>query len=144
MPDHDRLPDAQLNERPVHKFSLGGWRPNLRPGPVGVTEARPIKGDDAILLRQSIEYPADFEILHHGGIAVQQDYRRSMASIEIMEVNPVDIEEGAGGRIVSLRLTGAPSDQQSRRSQDGRRGQRSHAQLLRQPSTGSRRGVTVH
>jgi hypothetical protein len=141
---HDRLLDAQLNKRLVHEFSLSGCRPGLRPGPVGVTKARPIKGDDAISLSQSIEYPADFEILHHGAIAVQEDDRRSIASIEIMKVNTVDIEEAAGGRVVPLGLTGAASDQQRRGSQDGRRDQSSHAQSLQRPSTVSRQGVAVH
>jgi hypothetical protein len=116
MPDHDRLFDVKLNERLVNEFSLSVWCPNLRPWPARVTEARTIHGDDAISLRQRRKYPADLEILQHGAVAVQQDERRSLASLEIMEVNPFNIEEAAGGWVLPLCPPGAPSDQQSRGS----------------------------
>jgi len=85
-----------------------------------MTEARAIHGDDTISLGQRRKYPADLKILQHGAVAVQQDERRSLASLEIMEVDPFNIEEAAGGWVVSLRPPSAPSDEQSRGSQDGR------------------------
>ena len=61
-----------------------------------MTEARAIHGDDTISLGQRRKYPADLKILQHGAVAVQQDERRSLASLEIMEVDPFNIEEAAG------------------------------------------------
>jgi len=81
-----------------------------------MTEARAIHGDDTISLGQRRKYPADLKILQHGAVAVQQDERRSLASLEIMEVNPFNIEEAAGGWVFPLCLPGAPSDEQSRGS----------------------------
>src|ERR1700730_13180428 len=116
MPDHDRLLDVQLNECLVYELSLRGWCPILRPWPVRVTKARAIDGDDAISLGQRHKYPADLKILNHGAVAVQQDERRSLASLEIMEVDSFNIEEAAGGLVFSLRPSSAPSDEQSRGS----------------------------
>jgi hypothetical protein len=110
MSDHDRLFDVKLDERPVHEISLSFWCPHLRPWPARMTEARAIHGDDTISLGQRRKYPADLKILQHGAVAVQQDERRSLASLEIMEVDPFNIEEVAGRWVVPLRSPGAPSD----------------------------------
>ena len=59
---------------------------------------------------------------HHGAVAVQQDEGQALALLEIMEVDPLDIEEAAGRWVVPLRLTCASSDQQSRGPQNGCRG----------------------
>jgi hypothetical protein len=72
-----------------------------------MTEARAIHGDDTISLGQRRKYPADLKILQHGAVAVQQDERRSLASLEIMEVDPFNIEEVAGRWVVPLRSPGA-------------------------------------
>ena len=74
-----------------------------------MTEARVIDGDDAISLGQPFEYPANLKILHHGAITVQQDEGPSLASLEVMQVDPFDIEKAAGGWVVLLRLTCASS-----------------------------------
>ena len=116
MSDHDRLFDVKLNERLVHEISLSFWCPHLRPWPARMTEARAIHGDDTISLGQRRKYPADLKILQHGAVAVQQDERRSLASLDIMEVDPFNIEEAAGGWVFPLRLSSPPSDQQSRGS----------------------------
>jgi hypothetical protein len=111
-----------MNERPVHEFSLSCRYPILRPWPVRVTEARPIDGDDAVSLGQQFEYPANFKILHHSAVTVQQHEGRSLASFEVMEADPFDIEEAAEGWVVPLGQTCAPSVHQSRGSEDGCRG----------------------
>jgi hypothetical protein len=116
MPDHDRLFDIKLNERLVNEFSLSIWCPNLRPWPARVTEARAIHGYDAISLGQRLKHSADLKILQHRTVAVQQDERRSLASLEIVEVDPFNIEEAAGGWVFPLRPSSAPSDEQSRGS----------------------------
>src|SRR6476619_8510634 len=103
MPDNDRLLDVEMNERLVHEFSLSGRCPTLRPWPVCMTKARAIDGDDAISLGQPFEYPANLKVLHHGAVAVQQDEGRALAPLEIVEVDPLDIEEAAEGWVVPLR-----------------------------------------
>jgi hypothetical protein len=87
-----------------------------------VAEPRPIDCDNAISLSQPFKYTANFEILHHGAVTVQQDEGRSLASLEVMEADPSNIEEAADGWVVPLRPTCASSDHQSRGSQDDRRG----------------------
>jgi hypothetical protein len=81
-----------------------------------MTEARAIHGDDTISLGQRRKYPADLKILQHGAVAMQQDERGSLASLEIMEVDSFNIEEAAGGLVFPLRPSSAPSDEQSRGS----------------------------
>ena len=76
-----------------------------------MTEARSIHGDDTVSLGQRRKYPADLKILQHGAVAVQQDERRSLAALEIMEVDPFNIEEVADRWVVPLRPPGAPSDE---------------------------------
>src|ERR1700730_11612249 len=109
-----------------------------------MTEARSVDGDDAISLRQSSEDPADFEIPRHCAVAVQQHERRSLASLEIMEVDPFNIEEAAGGWVVSLRPPSAPSDEQSRGSNDGRGSSASPRAPRWQPAIVSRSTVAFH
>src|SRR5260370_25300443 len=108
MSDHDRLFDLKLNERPVHEISLSFWCPHLRPWPARMTEARATHGDDTISLGQRRKYPADLKILQHGAVAVQQDERRPLASLEIMEVDPFDSERKTGRWVVSSPTPGAP------------------------------------
>ena len=122
MPDDDRLFDSKLNERLMHKVSLSHRCPTLRPCSVRVTEARAIERNNAVSLGQPFEYPANLKVLHHSAIAVQQDKRWAFASLEVMQVDPLDTKEAAGLWVVPLRLTCASSDQQSRRSPDGRCG----------------------
>jgi hypothetical protein len=87
-----------------------------------VTEARAINGDDAVLLGQPFDYPANLKILHHDAVTVQQDKGWPLASLQVMEADSLDIEEVTGWRVVPLRLTCASSVHQSRGSQDGGRG----------------------
>lgn len=122
MPDNDRLFDVEMYERLVHELSLSGRCPILRPWPVRMTKARAIDGDDSISLGQPFEYPANLKILHHGAVTVQQDERRSFASLAVMQTDTFDIKEAAGRGVVSLRLTCASSVHESRGSQNGRRG----------------------
>src|SRR5437763_13036831 len=111
-----------MNERLMHDFSLSGRCPTPRLWPACVTEARAIDGDDTVPLGQPFDYPANLKILHHGAVTVQQDKGRPLASLQVMETDPLDIEEATGGWVVPLRLTCASSGHQSRGSQDGRRG----------------------
>ena len=133
MPDHDRLPYAQLAQRPVDQIGLSGWRPTLRPQPVRVAKARTIDGDDAIALGQPIKYPTGFEILHHRAVAVQQDEGRSRTSIEIMKVDTIDIEKAADGRVLPFSPAGAARIQQRGCARDDRCGQKSRAEPLASP-----------
>jgi hypothetical protein len=122
MPDYDRLFNVQMNKRLVHEFSLSGRCPTLRSRSVCVTEARTIDGDDAKSLGQPFEYPANFEVLQHGAITVQQDEGRPFASLYVMKADPVDIKEAAEGWVVPLRQTCSASVHQSHGSEDGCRG----------------------
>src|SRR6202045_5020506 len=108
MSDHDRLFDVKLNKRLVHEISLSFWCPHLRPWPARMTEARAIHGDDTISLGQRRKYPADLKILQHGAVAVQQDERRSLASLELLEVDPSPLEAARALGVVPLTRPGAP------------------------------------
>src|SRR5690242_6953506 len=106
----------------MHDFSLSGRCPTPGPWPVCVTEARTIDGDDAVPLGQPFDYPANLKILQHGAVAVQQDKGRPLASLQVMEADPLDIEEATGWWVFPLCLTCASSVHQSRSSHDGGRG----------------------
>jgi hypothetical protein len=109
-----------------------------------VTEARAINGDDAVLLGQPFDYPANLKILHHDAVTVQQDKGRPLASLQVMEADSLDIEEVTGWWVVPLRLTCASSVHQSRGSQEGGRGESSRAKPGRHPPVICRSRVTVH
>jgi hypothetical protein len=87
-----------------------------------VTEARAIDGDYAVSLGQPFDYPTNLKILHHSAVTVQQHEWRSLASFEVMEADPFDIEKAAEGWVVPLGQTCAASVHQSRGSEDGCRG----------------------
>jgi hypothetical protein len=50
-----------------------------------MAEARTVEHDDAVSLGQVVDDSADLEILDHCAVAMQQDDRRAVAPVEVME-----------------------------------------------------------
>jgi len=87
-------------------------RPQRGSRPIAISEAGPVKGDDPVSFRHQRKDAARFPILHHRAIAVQQDQRAALPSLDIMEANAVDLDEAAFGRVGRLRALGAGAVEQ--------------------------------
>ena len=54
-----------------------------------------IEHDDPVLPGRQVDKPAGDEVLDHAAVAMQQDQRRSLATFQVMEADPVHLYEPA-------------------------------------------------
>jgi hypothetical protein len=108
MPKQGRASDADLRERSVDQVRLGLIGPNGAAWPIAVTKSGTVKYDDPVLFRREIDEAAGQEILDHAAIAMEQDQWLSFPPHNIMEPDPVHLDEFSDWGIVPLSLIGAP------------------------------------
>ena len=71
-------------------------------GLIAVPVSRPIKRDNAVLLRSKIYKSARLKVLNHTAVTVKKNQRRTRALVNVVKSNTIDRNEPAGGRIFAL------------------------------------------
>ena len=110
MADDYRLFDAELGERRVEQLRLGRRRPEAIARPGAVAKAGTIERDHAVIARQAVEQAARLEVALRDHVAVDQHDRGPFALLDNMQAHAVDLEQAAGGRVVTLGSAGAAFD----------------------------------
>src|SRR5208337_3408714 len=109
MADDHRPLDAKLLEGFVEQFGLPIRRPDPASRAVAVTEARPIEGDDPMLLgHQEVGDTARVPVGPGHGVAVDQHDRTAVAAVAVVKPDAVHLDERALRRMSAL---GTASDQ---------------------------------
>src|SRR3954469_7096499 len=73
-------------------------------GSLGVTESRPVEGDDPVAFRKLIDKAADHEVLGHGPVAMDQDHRTALAPRDVVDLHAVNLDKPARGPTGLLSL----------------------------------------
>src|SRR5438270_439541 len=99
MADHGRCFNAEPLQRFMEKMRLSYGVPNGPPRPRTVPVSRPVEYDYAIALRGHVDDAAQFIILDHRSISVQQYQRRPFPAFDVVQTNTVNIQKAALGWI---------------------------------------------
>jgi hypothetical protein len=82
---------------------------------------------------------ADLPVLDHGTVAVEEDYRRAAALLDVMEPDALDVEEASPRRMLAFRPTRATLNEESGAA-EGCRGDKAAHQRQRARPNGGRKG----
>ena len=95
MAEEHRAIDVQPAQRRVQQLRLRrrGPAPVMRPARAAV--ARPVEGDDAIVLGGAGQEPREHEVVDHRAEAVHEDQRRPAAALEVVQPDAIDVKETA-------------------------------------------------
>ena len=110
----------------LDEFGLGNRRPHHVARAIAVAEAGTVENDDTVISGGQIDQTAGFKILDHAAIAVKKNQRFARAPLDVVEPNAVDVEETAGGRIVTLRFLRKMAIDQRHRDQRSNSDRRRH------------------
>ena len=86
-----------------------------------MTKPRAVERDNAIFLGKQGYQAADFEILHHRAIAMQEHQRRPFSPFDVVELNAININEFTGCRVFLLGSLRSSSHHQRGYGQSGSR-----------------------
>jgi hypothetical protein len=97
---------------------LGGWSPDARARPLGISESGTIKAQDTIAPGKKINEATDGEILDHRSIAVEENHAggHRISPLSIVHADPVALDELPHGWISSFcyeREHKIPDDQEN-------------------------------
>src|SRR5215211_567492 len=108
----------------MDQIRLGLGSPDCAARTFAVTEPRAIEHDDTVPLRSHGNETARLEILDHAAVAVQQNQRLSLTTLDIVEPDAVDFDKSAGRRIITLGFLRHPAVNKGRddQSPDGNGG----------------------
>src|SRR4051794_14560470 len=105
MAQHHGITHGKLIES-VHKQSgLVCCSPDTRARSFAMSKAWPVKAKNAMTTREKLEESADYEILDHHAIAMEQHDAGSarITTIEIMQANAVALDETADRSVIPFR-----------------------------------------
>lgn len=108
MAKDNRLRDAQLIEGLLEQVRLGIRSPDDVPWPRAMPKTGTIEHHDPVVLGCEIDQSTRDEILDHAAIAVKQDQRLASAAFQIVQANPLDVDEPTLRRIIALRFVREP------------------------------------
>src|SRR5690242_15586741 len=128
MAEHEGTLDAQLCQGFPQQLGLRRRRPGSPTRPVAVAEARTVEHDDAVSLCQAVDNAADLELLDHRAVAMQQNQRRALAAVEVVEPDAVELDEAAMRRMLALGTAGTMADAKRLDAERGGRGEEQHAE----------------
>ena len=97
-------------QRLAHEVGLRRRAVAQAPRPRAMPVTRAIDGDHPVALGGLAHQAAEDEIFHHAAQAVQQHERRSVAFVEVVEVDAIDRDEAAKRRGRALGAHGAALD----------------------------------
>jgi hypothetical protein len=106
--DEDGTLDFQLGEGRGDHRALCRRRPDTRARTFGIAESGPVERDHAVAVGEAIDHAAGFKVLEGDTVAVQQHHRCAGAAFDIMEPDPIDLDEASRGRRFGLGLAAAP------------------------------------
>src|SRR6201996_542086 len=106
MTKHNCSPNVKPIECFPEQVRLRLRGPNDVPGPQAVPKSRAIEDDHPVILSRQINQAARFEILDHAAVAVKENQRSSIATLHIVQTNPVDVDEPPLRWIIALRFLG--------------------------------------
>jgi hypothetical protein len=110
MSDDDWLFNPDVRKRGMEQFGLSGWCPQAVPRPAAVTEAWAVERDDAVIQGEAVDQAAGHEVTVPNGIAMNQDHRRSFATLDIVQANAVDLYHLTGGWVLTFGPAGSALD----------------------------------
>jgi hypothetical protein len=108
MTEDGRAIDADLREGSMDQLGLGFICPDRAAWTLAVAESRAVEHDDPVRLSRHIDQAAGLEILDHAAIAMEQDQWFAFATDNVVEANPIHLDELPGRRTVALSLSGKP------------------------------------
>jgi hypothetical protein len=104
MSEDESAPHAQSLQRCKKQVGLCIRRPNNVSRTLAVSIPWAIEHDNPVILGSQFDETARFEVLDHASVAVKKDERSTRSPLDVVEADPVNIEEFAGRRIIALSL----------------------------------------
>ena len=110
MPEHDRAMHVQKAQRLGKEVGLRERAIAPAPWPLAMAVPRPVERDDAVVFACLAYQPAEHEVFDHASEPVQENERRALPHVDVVQPHAVDGDESPERRICALHRFNFPPD----------------------------------